>query len=67
MIKELSLALAAAVLIDATIVRFILVPATMRLLGDWNWWIPAWLGRILPKVELEREAGEPSTVPTASP
>lgn len=52
-IKELGFALAVAVLIDATLVRVVLVPATMRLLGDWNWKIPGWLGRVLPKVELE--------------
>jgi RND superfamily putative drug exporter len=54
-IKELGFALAAAVLIDATIVRIVLVPATMRLLGDWNWWIPGWLDRVLPTVALERD------------
>ena len=42
-----------AVLIDATIVRLLLVPATMELLGDRNWWIPRWLDRILPKVHIE--------------
>jgi putative drug exporter of the RND superfamily len=63
-VKELGFALAAAVLVDATIVRIILVPATMRLLGDWNWWIPGWLGRLLPRVELEREAG--AAIATAS-
>jgi hypothetical protein len=42
-----------AVLIDATIVRIVLVPATMVLLGDANWWLPAWLDRILPKMQLE--------------
>ena len=63
-IKELGFALAAAVLIDATIVRIILVPATMRLLGDWNWWIPGWLDRVLPKVALEREEGESTPRPT---
>jgi RND superfamily putative drug exporter len=45
--------LAFAVLIDATIVRVILVPATMVLLGDANWWLPAWLDRILPTMQLE--------------
>jgi RND superfamily putative drug exporter len=42
------LGLAAAVLLDATVVRLVLVPATMELLGDRNWWLPAWLGRMLP-------------------
>ena len=40
-------------LIDATIVRLVLVPATMELLGDRNWWIPKWLDRILPVVHVE--------------
>jgi RND superfamily putative drug exporter len=41
------------VFIDATIVRLVLVPATMELLGDANWWLPKWLDRILPKIEIE--------------
>jgi RND superfamily putative drug exporter len=43
LIKALGLGTAIAVLLDATVVRALLVPATMRLLGDWNWWAPAWL------------------------
>ena len=46
LIKTLSLGIALAVLLDATVVRTLLVPATMRLLGDWNWWSPAWLRRL---------------------
>jgi RND superfamily putative drug exporter len=45
LIKALGLGTAIAVLLDATLVRALLVPATMRLLGDWNWWAPAWLPR----------------------
>jgi RND superfamily putative drug exporter len=45
--------MAVAVFVDATIVRMILVPATMELLGARNWWIPAWLDRILPRVDVE--------------
>ena len=41
--KEMGIGLAAAVLIDATIVRAVLLPATMKLLGDWNWYLPSWL------------------------
>jgi RND superfamily putative drug exporter len=52
-IKVLGLGLAAAVAIDATIVRMLLVPATMELLGDKNWWIPKWLDRILPNLIVE--------------
>jgi RND superfamily putative drug exporter len=48
LIKALGLGTAIAVLLDATIVRALLVPATMRLLGDWNWWAPNWLRRRLP-------------------
>jgi RND superfamily putative drug exporter len=43
-IRELGLGLAVAVLIDATVIRSILLPATMRLLGEWNWYLPSWLG-----------------------
>ena len=43
-LKQIGLGLALAILIDATIVRALVVPATMRLMGKWNWWSPAWLG-----------------------
>jgi RND superfamily putative drug exporter len=52
-IKLFGFGLAVAVFLDATIVRLILVPATMELLGDRNWWIPKWLDRILPTVHVE--------------
>jgi RND superfamily putative drug exporter len=52
-VKLFGLGLAVAVLIDATIVRMLLVPATMELLGDRNWWLPRWLDRILPRVHIE--------------
>src|SRR5262249_5251242 len=48
-IKMFGLGLATAVLIDATVVRVVLVPATMKLLGDRNWWLPGWLDRLLPR------------------
>jgi putative drug exporter of the RND superfamily len=51
--KMFGIGLAVAVFIDATVVRIILVPATMVLLGDKNWWLPGWLDRILPKMSLE--------------
>ena len=51
--KEMGFGLAVAVLIDATLVRTILVPAVMRLVGRWNWWMPAWLDRRLPRIALE--------------
>jgi RND superfamily putative drug exporter len=47
-----------AVLIDATLVRTILVPAVMRLVGRWNWWMPAWLDRWLPGIALETAGDE---------
>jgi uncharacterized membrane protein YdfJ with MMPL/SSD domain len=51
--KEMGIGLAAAVLIDATIVRAVLLPATMKLLGEWNWYLPTWL-EWLPTLEHER-------------
>ena len=52
-IKQLALGLAASVLVDATLIRLLLVPTTMYLFGDWNWWLPAWLDRILPHLSVE--------------
>jgi uncharacterized membrane protein YdfJ with MMPL/SSD domain len=57
--KEMGIGLAAAVLIDATIVRAVLLPASMKLLGDWNWYLPSWL-EWLPRLE-------PATEDEASP
>jgi RND superfamily putative drug exporter len=56
--KELGLGLAVAVLIDATIIRGVMLPASMKLLGDWNWYLPRWL-EWLPRVGAERDAGAP--------
>jgi RND superfamily putative drug exporter len=52
-LKQVGVGLAAAVLVDATVVRMVLVPATMALLGRWNWWLPAWLDRLLPHLDVE--------------
>ena len=52
-IKLFGIALASAVIIDAFIVRLILVPSLMSMLGKANWWLPGWLDRILPKVQIE--------------
>jgi RND superfamily putative drug exporter len=52
-LKMLGLGLATAILIDATLVRMVLVPATMALLGKANWWLPTWLDRALPQVTVE--------------
>jgi RND superfamily putative drug exporter len=56
--KELGVGLAAAVLIDATIIRGVMLPASMKLLGDWNWYLPGWL-EWLPRVGAERDVGAP--------
>jgi RND superfamily putative drug exporter len=55
-VKLMGVGLAAAILLDATIVRMLLVPATMELLGDRNWWLPRWLDRILPNLDVEGHA-----------
>jgi uncharacterized membrane protein YdfJ with MMPL/SSD domain len=52
-IKELGLGCAVAIALDATLVRLILVPAAMKLMGDWNWWMPSWLDRALPDLSFE--------------
>ncbi len=52
-VKLFGFGLALAVLLDATVVRMLLVPATMELLGDRNWWLPRWLDRLLPHVNVE--------------
>jgi RND superfamily putative drug exporter len=51
--KLMGTGLATAIFLDATVVRMLLVPATMELLGDRNWWLPRWLDRILPNVDVE--------------
>jgi uncharacterized membrane protein YdfJ with MMPL/SSD domain len=63
--KEMGIGLAAAVLIDATIVRAVLLPATMKLLGDANWYLPSWL-EWLPRVEHEDRAPEAAPAPAAA-
>jgi RND superfamily putative drug exporter len=60
--KLIGLGLAAAILIDATVVRMVLVPATMELLGEANWWLPGWLDRLLPRLNVE---GASVLLPTA--
>jgi RND superfamily putative drug exporter len=60
-IKELGLGCAVAIALDATLVRLILVPAAMKLMGNWNWWMPAWLDRALPNLSFEGDtAPEPT-------
>ncbi len=64
-IKLFGMGLAVAIFLDATLVRMLLVPATMELLGDRNWWLPRWLDRILPRIDVEGHHDEPA--PPASP
>jgi uncharacterized membrane protein YdfJ with MMPL/SSD domain len=67
-VKEIGVGLGAAIFLDATIVRLVLVPATMELMGKWNWWLPGWLERLLPDLDLEgstpKQAAE---VPASAP
>ena len=63
--KELGLGLAVAVLIDATIIRGVMLPAAMKLLGDWNWYLPSWL-EWLPRIGGEGDFPAPLTEPPAS-
>jgi RND superfamily putative drug exporter len=73
-IKSLGIGMSIAVLIDATIVRVLLVPATMRLLGDWNWWAPGPLKRFADRIGFDHvedvdggEVGAPAGGPVQSP
>ena len=61
----MGLGLASAIAIDATIVRLVLVPATMTLLGHANWWLPGWLDRLLPGRSPSRPAAMPDRQPQA--
>ena len=67
-IKEFGIGLSIAILLDATIVRLVIVPATMVLLGEWNWWLPRWL-QWLPRVDLpdERAGATAPSGPAAPP
>jgi RND superfamily putative drug exporter len=66
-LKVIGVGMAAAILVDATVVRMLLVPAVMQLLGRANWWLPAWLDRALPRIRIEgaedhEEPAEPERV-----
>ncbi|MDQ3645852.1 MAG: MMPL family transporter [Actinomycetota bacterium] len=62
-IKAMGFGLAVAVFLDATLIRAVLVPASMRLMGDWNWWLPGWLDRLIPKIALEEAPPPPGPAP----
>ena len=51
--KQFGIGLAVAIALDATVVRCLLVPSTMELLGKANWWLPKWLDRIVPRISVE--------------
>jgi RND superfamily putative drug exporter len=54
-VKQFGVGLAVAIAIDASVVRCVLVPASMILLGKANWWFPGWLGRAVPRIGIEGE------------
>ena len=60
-VKQLGVGMAVAITLDATLVRLVLVPATMTMLGRWNWWMPAWLDRVVPVLEVETTRTRPRT------
>jgi RND superfamily putative drug exporter len=60
-VKMIGLGLSVAVLLDATIIRMVLVPSTMTLLGNANWWLPRWLDRLLPHLDVDNEGPEPDS------
>ncbi len=64
-IQQLGLGLAVAVFIDATIIRSVLLPASMTLLGDWNWWMPRVLDWI-PRITIEGDPDEPAEAPASA-
>ncbi|MFG2692424.1 MMPL family transporter [Kitasatospora sp. NPDC048407] len=64
-VKMIGVGMAVAVLIDATVVRLVLVPATMTLLGRHNWWLPRWLDRLLPQLRIEH--GDAPAAPAEQP
>jgi uncharacterized membrane protein YdfJ with MMPL/SSD domain len=65
-IKEIGLGLSVAIALDATLVRLILVPATMKIMGSWNWWLPRPLERLLPRSSFESSAHEKRAAPAGA-
>jgi len=66
-LKVFGLGLASAILIDATLVRMVLVPSVMELLGPANWWMPAWLDRVVPRLGTEVDVEAVEAAPAAAP
>jgi putative drug exporter of the RND superfamily len=66
-VKEFGLGLATAVFLDATVVRLMLVPAMMSLFGKWNWYLPSWLDRALPRIALEESGALDAAAPGMDP
>ncbi len=66
-IKMVGIGLATAIFVDATVVRMVLVPATMRLMGNANWWLPRWLDRLLPTLHIDGDPTEAGPVPPLAP
>ena len=64
--KQMGVGLAFAVFVDATIIRGVLLPATMKLLGDWNWYLPRWL-QWIPELDHEGGTSQPSRAPRLNP
>ena len=62
--KMIGLGLSVAVLLDATVIRMVLVPSAMALMGRANWWLPRWLDRLLPRLEIDTPTTEPADEPS---
>jgi RND superfamily putative drug exporter len=62
-IKEFGIGLAAAIFIDATLIRLVLVPAFMEVAGDLNWWFPRWLDRLVPRISVDAPVVQPRLGP----
>jgi RND superfamily putative drug exporter len=60
--KQMGVGLAFAILVDATIIRGVLLPASMKLLGDWNWYLPRWL-QWIPELDVEGTSAKPERTP----
>jgi uncharacterized membrane protein YdfJ with MMPL/SSD domain len=66
-VKEIGVGLAVAIFLDATVVRLVLVPATMELMGDFNWWVPKWLDKLLPNIDFESSGAQHPPHPDPEP